>query len=237
MALGDHLGRRQFMGRVPIPADGRPKVAFLDADWTLRVSLSGNPTSVSADDMMLLPFVARKIRDLNAEGYVVAIVSNQLWVPVKLSRQVADEGFRHLAARLGERGALVNYYDYGEGMSEEGKPDLKPSPSMAKRLEANLRAAYPGVKGINWGASLMVGDAAYARAIDGRPGEIRPDGRPGTDWSNGDRLFAEKLGIKFYEPADFFGWRQYGVHVFTKKDQVVHFLETLNRPCAALSAI
>ena len=51
----------------------------------------------------------------------------------------------------------------------------------------------------------MVGDAAYKRKVD-----LQPNGKPGTDHSNSDRLFAENIaithkGFKFYHPNDFFG--------------------------------
>ena len=52
--------------------------------------------------------------------------------------------------------------------------------------------------------SFMVGDAAYKES------EIRPDGRPGFNFSNSDRRFAANAGLMFYEPQDFFGWKDLG---------------------------
>lgn len=109
--------------------------------------------------------------------------------------------------------AQIQYYDYAEGNDESRKPGK----GMALRLESILKE-----KGLtlDWQNSFMVGDSAYKKNKD-----IRPDGKPGTHFSNSDRLFAENLGIAFYEPTDFFGWRAAGIDVFETGKEVTDFLQ------------
>src|SRR5690606_36349155 len=57
--------------------DAKAKVAFFDADSTIRVSKSGVVTATSPTDVNVLPFAASEIAKLDREGYIVAVVSNQ----------------------------------------------------------------------------------------------------------------------------------------------------------------
>src|SRR4051812_18761205 len=71
------LKRQTLLLQYRVPADGMIPVALFDADSTLRVSLSGVVTATSANDVLILPCVAQRIKQLVDEGYFVAIVSNQ----------------------------------------------------------------------------------------------------------------------------------------------------------------
>ena len=53
------------------------KVAFFDADSTLRVSRSGLPTSANAADVEVLPMVAKTTARLSKAGYLITVISNQ----------------------------------------------------------------------------------------------------------------------------------------------------------------
>ncbi len=73
---------------------------------------------------------------------------------------------------------------------------------MAWRLERKLHQLK---RKIDWQQSFMVGDAAWKKARD-----LQPDGSPGNDHSDSDRLFAENIALKhpgfgFFHPRDFFG--------------------------------
>lgn len=203
-----HLKRQKLL--FPFQGDVQSiRVAFFDADSTLRVSKSGVPWAQSENDFVVLPGVAAKIRQLNQQGYLVAIVSNQGPVPEKLSYEAADAAFFNLATELAKENAFVHVFDYAEHHDQFRKP----LPGMYHRLSRVLKEQLGGKSNIDLGNSFMVGDAAYTAK------EKRPDGKSGYNFSNFDRLFAEGLGIPFHEAADYFAWKTYGVsHIETVKD-------------------
>lgn len=214
-AQAESLRRRTFLNDGFIAGAEGFKVAFFDADSTLRVSLSGSVSANGPRDVYLLPWLETKIRQLNEDGYLVAIVSNQGGVKQGIvTMETADAALAFTTELLAARDAKarVHYFDFAEG----GEPDRKPGRGMADRLDAALRAKYG--RGIDYKSSFMVGDSAYKKGVD-----QRPDGRPGTHFSNADRKFAETLGIPFHEPNDFFGWRAFGIDVFEAVDQVRAF--------------
>jgi hypothetical protein len=79
-------------------------------------------------------------------------------------------------------------------------PFIATREAAAKRLESVLKRLFGESVQISLPESFMVGDSAYKKAQNGKPGDMRPDGRPGFNFSNSDRLFAENLGIRFLEP-------------------------------------
>lgn len=222
------------------------KVAFFDADSTLRVSRDGGPAANSSDDVKLLPFVVGKIAELNASNTLVAVVSNQGGVGVTVSRpdgtkhtltfEDVSGGLLEISKKIAAAGKLqgisahVDYIDLAENKDEFRKADSgmarmldatlqnKLEPKYAARLRDGTFKVDSSCTGasINWSESFMVGDAAYTKAdpskmFPGDPVPPPPYPRSADDFTNSDRLFAEKLGIAFYEPADFFGWWKYEV--------------------------
>jgi DNA 3'-phosphatase len=205
--------------------DGAVKVAFFDADSTLRISRGGTPTANAVDDVYVLPFVASKISELNEEGYLVAIVSNQGGVAAGFtSLEVAEGGLLFVGEQLDKLGAKVDYVDF----AEERNTFRKPETGMAELLN-DLLFEKCGVE-IDYAESFMVGDAGYKRNVDGP----HPDGRPADDFSNSDRGFAENLGIPFSEPTDYFGWRDYGYFNIRYRSQLEGALEAIDAEIAAL---
>jgi histidinol phosphatase-like enzyme len=242
-------------------------VAFFDADSTLRVSRSGAFTATDAADVQVLPLVAEKIAALNANGYLVAIVSNQGGVGRK--SKMSDGTTRimtiddaagglltvarkiHAVAQQHGLEAHVDYIDLAEGSDAFHKPGSGMAQMLSDALAGEMRPEYaprlgpagfrvhPSCVGktIDWSASFMVGDAAYQQAtasaaadavptyLPTLPGSVDPKApypRRADDFSNGDRLFAERLRIRagaappvaqplaFQEPADYFGWWAFG---------------------------
>lgn len=171
------LNRRKVLLAHEVPAR-KVKVAFFDADGTLRRSLSGKVVTAHPNDTEFLPGVKDKLRRLREEGYFLAIVSNQGGVPEHTSLKAADHTLHHTAQAVG-----AHYFDFAV---DQGS-DRKPGTGMATRLERRLGAK------IDKEHSFMVGDAAY---------------KEHGDFSDSDRKFAENLGIKFHEPHTFFGWNQ-----------------------------
>ncbi len=210
--------RRRLVG-VTCPPEGEAfKVAFFDADSTLRVSKSGAVTANSATDVNVLPFAAAKIRELSEAGYLIAVVSNQGGVAQgHTTLATAEKALALMVKNLTKLGARFNYFDFAERNDNYRKPKT----GMAELLDSKLITKC----GVGWSReeSLMVGDSGYKQGVDGP----HPDGRPADDFSNSDRLFAENLGIPFHEPTDYFGWREYDVFNIASEDELVSFVEAI----------
>jgi DNA 3'-phosphatase len=213
------VATRRTLAGVTCPEEVSPfKVAFFDADSTIRVSKSGAVTADSATDVNVLPFAAREIERLVGEGYLVAVVSNQGGVGSgHQTFETAEQALALAIAKLDTLGAHIHYFDF----AEEYNGFRKPKTGMADLLDETLVEACGA--GIDFAQSFMVGDSGYKRDVDGP----HPDGRPADDFSNSDRLFAENLEIPFHEPTDFFGWRSYDVFNIASQDELDAFLGTL----------
>jgi DNA 3'-phosphatase len=217
------VAQNLFLGRQKIQPTYSPnlnskkiKVAFFDADSTLRVALSGSVTANTPTDVMTLPFIETQLKCLAEAGYFIAIVSNQGGIAQGyISLQDSEAALDFTVRKIFDAGGIVHYFDFAEGNDEFRKPGH----GMALRLEANLKKLFGPKVEIDYKKSFMVGDSAYKQKID-----LRPGGAPGTHFSNADRLFAEGLKIPFYEPTDFFGWREGGIDVFVRPTQVTEYL-------------
>jgi D-glycero-D-manno-heptose 1,7-bisphosphate phosphatase len=211
LARAEDLQRRSLSPDFSYPTDTRlVKVAFFDADSTLRVAPSGSVSANAADDVYLLPCVGERLREVADAGYLIAIVSNQGGVPRFISLETADKALAYTAELAREAGGEVHYFDFAEHDDEDRKPGI----GMAQRLVSQLKRGYQ----IDMAKSFMVGDSAYKKNLD-----TRPDGTPGKHFSNSDRLFAEnffadfandEVPYRFEEAAVFFGYRRNGVDVF-----------------------
>jgi DNA 3'-phosphatase len=217
---------RQSLDAYTCPAGGaKSKVAFFDADNTLRVSRSGAPTANTKDDVFILPFTATTIAGLNKDGYLTAIVSNQGGVASgQTTLEVAEGALVYVASHLNDLGARIDYLDFAENNDEFRKPKT----GMAELLD-ELLADKCGA-GIDWEASFMVGDAGYKKGVDGP----HPDGRPADDFSNSDRGLAENLGVPFSEPTDYFAWRDFGYFNILYKSDLVGLLNNIDEEIADL---
>ncbi len=201
----DGLARRRLAATYLAPGKGPVKVAFFDADATLRVALSGGATADGPGDVALLPNVARTLGRLSREGYLIAIVSNQAGVSAgRISLEDADAALEETVELIRKGGGDVHWVDFAERKDSHRKPAV----GMALSLETFLKETFGDHAVIDKKHSFMVGDSAYTRR------EIEPDGERGDDHSDADRLFAQNLGVSFQDPADFFGWRTLGVDGF-----------------------
>lgn len=208
------LSRRIFLHFSQVSIENNSvKLAIFDADSTLRVSRSGAPSPNSPDDFVVLPFTPEKIRELNAKGYLVAIMSDQAGVSKFITRETADAALFNLVRQLRDQGALVHYYDFSETYDVNRKPDI----GMATRLMQKLRESFPEIK-FDLAHSIVVGNGAYMKH------EFRPDGSRGFNHSNADRRFAQNLKIKFIEASEFFGWIDHGIYEFNRIEEVREFV-------------
>lgn len=184
------------------------KIAFFDADSTLRVAPSGSVSANGPTDVAILPLMTAKLQKLQADGYLLAVVSNQAGIAAGyVTFDTANGALRHALSQLSRLGVQFHYYDFAEANDENRKPDL----GMARRLAAKVEELG---KKVDWDSTIMVGDSAWKKGVD-----VEPDGTPGEDVSNADRLFGENMaktfgGVKFYHPRNFFAWVRYGVRNF-----------------------
>lgn len=174
------------------------KVAFFDADQTLRLSATNRPSPDGAKDVVILENCYDKLKAVAQDNYVLAIVSNQAGIQYKhVTFEQVEEAMQETIRAFARQGICFNYYDYAAYRDENRKPDIMMATRLQNELEKNGKT-------IDWEKSFMVGDAAWKRGKD-----TRPDGKPGTDHSNSDRLFAENLaklypGFRFFYAEDFF---------------------------------
>jgi DNA 3'-phosphatase len=198
------------------PSGYKIKVAIFDADGTVRITKSGAHTARDDKDVVILPNVADKMKQLSNEGYFIAIMSNQLGVGAGVrSFSMIDHSLNYTASLLQHAGGIVHYYDFAINQMEG-----KPSAFMATKLENFLKKRFGSNYEIDYSRSLMVGDAAYKEAKADSVADLRPDGSSGTDFNNFDRLFAETLKIDFFEPDKFFGWDEFGVNRIKSTDDL-----------------
>jgi DNA 3'-phosphatase len=220
----DALGRQRFAPSFA-PPTGPVKVAFFDADSTLRVAPSGKVSANGPTDVALLPGVADTLKGLHEAGYLIAIVSNQNGVEYgHVSLNDADAALQHTISLIRQAGGEVHTYDFAEAKGARRKPDI----GMALDLEAQLTSTFGPHATIDKAQSIMVGDSAWSTK------DVRPDGTPGKHFSNSDRLFAQNLGVAFHEPADFFGWRALGVDGFDDHNALVRFADQRKSAAQAL---
>lgn len=195
---GFQTSRRKILDRGFAVNNGKVKVAFFDADSTLRLAPSKSVSANGATDVAILPGVADKIAELNAQEFLVTIVSNQGGVAEGHVRyEVAESAIKYTMELIAEQNprAKIHYFD----MAERGHGDYftKPNIGMAKYLESVLR--NEGIE-IDWNNSFMVGDSRYKKT------DVTPRDTAGSDFSNADRLFAQNLDIRNFDPRVYFGW-------------------------------
>jgi len=213
------------------PTDGAVKVAFFDADSTLRVSKSGSVSANSPTDVRLLPNVGRALGNLQKQGYLIYIVSNQNGVGSGIvSCETAEGALRYTIDEIFKAGGVVHGFDYAENADQFRKPGT----GMADALETTLQQVYGPQFSIDKKRSIMVGDSAFKKAKESATnpveGDLRWDSKtltmtPGSHFSNADRLFAQAVGVHFIEATDFFGWRKYDVDVIESSQELDLFLK------------
>ncbi|GEM_PF-796216 len=223
--------RRELSDRFVPPATGPVKIAFFDADSTLRVAPSGAPAPNFATDVALLPMLEQPMQKAERDGYLIAVVSNQAGVAAGyLTLEQAEAAMQNTVCGLASRGIAIHYYDYADQKDENRKPDI----GMAKRLADMVQKKFG--RDIDWVNTIMVGDSAWKKDV-----EQEPDGGPGQDGSNNDRLFAENLkkaygGVTFHHARDFFGWKAAGVTNFENYTALKDWLEKSGNASASPAA-
>lgn len=204
------------------PESGLIKVAFFDADSTLRIAPSGSVSANTPTDVRILPNVPETLKMLAENNYLIYIVSNQGGVASgNVTCEIADSALHFTAQEIKRLGGTVNGYDFAESSNEMRKPNI----GMITKLEEILKKQFGETARIDKINSFMVGDSAFKKEDKGKPADERMNLKTlkitkGTHFSNADRLLAQNYGIFFYEPTDFFGWREFGVDVLERPEQI-----------------
>ena len=198
---------------------GKVKIAFFDADSTLRVAPSGKPSANGPTDVAILPMLVEPLKKLEADGYLLAVVSNQAGVAAGfVTLETANSAMRFALQQLSRLGVRFHYYDFAEANDENRKPDI----GMGKRLAGLIKSQLG--QDVDWAHSIMVGDSGWKKGAD-----VEPDGTPGEDVSNADRLFGENLakafgGVTYFHPRNYFHWLRFGVRNFENYQALVKFV-------------
>jgi DNA 3'-phosphatase len=202
-------------------AKSKVKIAFFDADSTLRVAPSGKPSANGPKDVAILPMISERLIELEKQGYLLAVASNQAGVQFgHVSLADADAALRYALEQLSRLGVKFHYYDFAEREDENRKPQT----GMARRLAGLVKEKLG--REVDWKNTIMVGDSAWKKGVD-----LEPDGvTMGEDVSNADRLFGENMakefgGVTFHHPRNFFAWMRLGVKNFHTYDFLVKFVK------------
>jgi len=138
----------------------KQKAVFLDRDGTLNKYVG---FLRKADDLELLSGVAEAIRNINASGYLVIVITNQ---PVVARGEVTFEGLeeihRKLETELGKDGAYIDALYYCPHHPDKGfageVPELKKDCTCRKPQPGMILQAAKDFN-IDLTASWMVGDS------------------------------------------------------------------------------
>ncbi|XP_076934548.1 polynucleotide 3'-phosphatase ZDP-like [Bidens hawaiensis] len=135
----------------------------------------------------MYPSIPNKLQSLYNDGYKLVIFTNESNIERwKNKRQVAvDSKIGRLDAFI----KLVNvpiqvFISCGVSKGKEVDPFRKPQPGMWRIMEQQFNSGIP----IDLNQSFYVGDAAGRK----------------DDHSDADKKFAEKIGLKFYLPEEYF---------------------------------
>jgi D-glycero-D-manno-heptose 1,7-bisphosphate phosphatase len=126
---------------------------FLDRDGVFNPHIPGGYL-LSADDLHLLPGVARAVRRLNDAGLLVIVISNQQGVGKGLMTEgdlQAIESAMSVALKQ-EAGAWVDRWYYSTELASENSPRRKPKPGMLWEAAQDF--------GLTLSATVFAGDSA-----------------------------------------------------------------------------
>ncbi|GFF35468.1 bifunctional polynucleotide phosphatase/kinase [Aspergillus udagawae] len=166
----------------------KAKVAAFDLDSTLVVTASGNTfPRDSADWKWFSPNVPTRLRELNANGYHVVIMSNQKRISLQKDLKGGRADSKSLTNFKERVTGVMRQIDipisvYAATADDENR---KPRTGMWREFVEDYDL---DVFGVDLSASFYVGDAA---------GRLR-------DHSMVDRGFAMNVGIPFKTPEEFF---------------------------------
>ncbi|KAG8835354.1 hypothetical protein FRC17_003837 [Serendipita sp. 399] len=169
------------------------RVALFDLDGTLIQTKSRNRNPQDVDDWEWTdPVVPTKLKELHAEGYTIAITSNQLCPKNREAKEFYEEWKKklELVARKLKNVAFCILAAIQRDIYR------KPLPGMWYALQDWLKEDNIEV---DYESSFFVGDLAGRAKGRSEKGETRD--RDDTDT---DAKFGQNIGLKFHTPQEFF---------------------------------
>ncbi|KAL1302095.1 hypothetical protein AAFC00_002531 [Neodothiora populina] len=170
------------------------KVALFDFDSTLITSASGKKFAQAAEDWKWWhPHVPTKLQQMVADGYLVAIISNQGGISLNTKSKTVKSDQKRLVNFKQKVKAVLNQLDLPVSLYAATEKDRyrKPRVGMWENL---LQDQALQLANIDMQASVFVGDAGGRTA----------SGMYKADFACSDRDLASNIGIRFSTPEEFF---------------------------------
>ena len=173
------------------------KIAAFDFDDTLITTKSGLKFARSEDDWKWWhATVPSRLKQLDAEGYAIVVISNQAAVSLRADAKAPKDGMRSSYNLKGKITAVFKALDLSMSIYAATGHDIyrKPRTGMWEQILKDYGLSDAG--DVNHEESMFVGDAA-GRAGDKSAGIKK-------DHSSSDRDLAANVGIQFRTPEEFF---------------------------------
>ena len=193
------------------------KFAAFDFDDTLITTKSGLNFARGEDDWRWWhATVPSRLKQLDAEGYAIVVVSNQAAVSLRADTKTPKDGMRSLNNLKGKVTAVFEALDLPISMYAATGHDIyrKPRPGMWQQILKDY--GLDDASDVDHQHSVFVGDAG-GRAGDKGLGVKK-------DHSCSDRDFAANVGIAFHTPEEYF--LNEDPKPFTRAFEPASYLET-----------
>lgn len=215
--LHDSLIVGQHKSANTLPRAKPVKVAAFDFDDTLITTKSGFKFSTgSADWKWWHATVPARLRELEAEGYAIVILSNQAGISLHIDSKAPKNGTKSLSNFKGKVAAVFKSLELPMSIYAATERDIyrKPRTGMWEQLLMDYGLTDQG--DIDHESSFFIGDAG-GRAEDKAAGMKK-------DHSCSDRDLAANIGISYRSPEEFFLLQP--AKPFTRPFDPAQYLET-----------
>ncbi|KAF7678128.1 dna kinase phosphatase pnk1 [Alternaria burnsii] len=188
-----------LVGRFNIGAQsatqGKRRVAAFDFDSTLITTASGKTFSRDASDWKWWDSsVPGRLKELHADGFLVAIISNQGGISLRPNPKTVKSDQKRLADFKTKVTAVFNQLDFPISIYAATSRDQYRKPRTGMWNELLEDYDIENAESVDLENSVFVGDAGGREAVAGGV----------KDHSCVDRDFAANLGIPFHTPEEYF---------------------------------
>jgi len=174
---------------------GKRRVAAFDFDSTLITTASGKTFSRDASDWKWWDSsVPGRLKELHADGFLVAIISNQGGISLRPDPKTVKSDQKRLADFKTKVTAVFNQLDFPISIYAATSRDQYRKPRTGMWNELLEDYDIENAESVDLENSVFVGDAGGREAVAGGV----------KDHSCVDRDFAANLGIPFHTPEEYF---------------------------------
>ncbi|CAN9290731.1 unnamed protein product [Alternaria alternata] len=174
---------------------GKRRVAAFDFDSTLITTASGKTFSRDASDWKWWDSsVPGRLKELHADGFLVAIISNQGGISLRPDPKTVKSDQKRLADFKTKVTAVFNQLDFPISIYAATRRDQYRKPRTGMWNELLEDYDIENAESVDLENSVFVGDAGGREAVAGGV----------KDHSCVDRDFAANLGIPFHTPEEYF---------------------------------